>query len=76
MRMLKLSVDGSRRHEEFLIAVKPLNETWATLTLTDLLSTEEQDHRLHTKENVCLNSGYSTALRVPEQPDLGHMLPH
>jgi hypothetical protein len=42
MRTLKLpDVDGSRSQEDFLIAVKPLDDAWATMSLTDLLSKDE-----------------------------------
>ncbi|KAI1514543.1 TPR-10 multi-domain protein [Pyrenophora tritici-repentis] len=34
-------VNGSRSQEDFLIAVKPLDDAWATMTLTDLLAKDE-----------------------------------
>ncbi|KAI0604184.1 hypothetical protein TUN205_11570, partial [Pyrenophora tritici-repentis] len=42
MRTLNLpDVNGSRSQEDFLIAVKPLDDAWATMTLTDLLAKDE-----------------------------------
>ncbi|KAI1529664.1 hypothetical protein PtrSN002B_011109 [Pyrenophora tritici-repentis] len=42
MRTLNLpDVNGSRSQEDFLIAVKPLDNAWATMTLTDLLAKDE-----------------------------------
>ncbi|KAA8616515.1 hypothetical protein PtrV1_09816 [Pyrenophora tritici-repentis] len=42
MRTLNLpDVNGSRSQEDFLIAVKPLDDAWATMKLTDLLAKDE-----------------------------------
>lgn len=43
MKTLKLpDVDGCRSQEDFIIAVKPLDDAWATMTLADLLAKDEE----------------------------------